>query len=674
MPQGLKLYLIALLATQTASAAIFYLSPAGNDSNPGTIEAPFATLERARTATRATNGPSTVILTPGRYPQMKTFQLDERDSNTTFSGKGALITGSKIIPNQAIEPVTDPAILKRLLPSVREKVKEIDLGKLGINDFGEIGPRGFRRPYAPAPLELFINGEPMSIAQWPNPEEAPIPIGKVLDKGPVTRNGDKPTRGGTFEFSTQRPNRWTSAEDVWLTGIFSVGWADNTVKIKNIDLEKQTITTQHPHMYGFSSGKPWNTWTALNLLEEIDLAGEFMSDKSSGKIYFLPPNNTDMSKCQIEVTIMKDPLISIEGSTELILDGLEIGYSRGMGVYIERGSNNRVQNSTLSNLGIVAVCIGQGVKSDTEYRHNFTGQPTSRELGSWHEHLYDNTTFNRQAGSGHGIINCEIYNIGAGAISLGGGDRLSLTPANNFVDNCHIYNFNRWDRTYRGAINIDGVGNRVSHNQINNAPGVAIYLHGNNHQIEYNEIHHVMLEGDDMGAFYMGRDPSERGNVIRYNYWHDIGVAHSTYALYFDDYGGDGSHVYGNAFERAGTKATIFINHSSDILVENNLFIDCNAPFRINGNIPEQEELFSKRLAAVRFDQQVWTQHYPNFKNYFKVERRRNIILKNNLVIKSNDPYLADGINGDFNLNIENETDSANSHMIPFDKIGRQKL
>jgi hypothetical protein len=49
---------------------------------------------------------------------------------------------------------------------------------------------------------------------------------------------------------------------------------------------------------------------------------------------------------------------------------------------------------TFRNLGILAVCIGQGVAPDPLYRHAFTGTPVGRQLGSWHEHIYDNPAFN----------------------------------------------------------------------------------------------------------------------------------------------------------------------------------------------------------------------------------------------------------------------------------------
>ena len=59
--------------------------------------------------------------------------------------------------------------------------------------------------------------------------------------------------------------------------------------------------------------------------------------------------------------------------------------------------------------------------------------------------LYADTTWNRQAGTRHGVVGCDIYNTGAGGIILGGGDRKTLTPAGNYVLNCHIHHFARLD-------------------------------------------------------------------------------------------------------------------------------------------------------------------------------------------------------------------------------------
>ena len=98
---------------------------------------------------------------------------------------------------------------------------------------------------------------------------------------------------------------------------------------------------------------------------------------------------------------------------------------------------------------------------------------------------------------------------------------------------------NRWDRSYRGAVNLDGVGNRVTHCELHDGGGLLLLIHGNDHLVEFNEVYNAVLEGHDMGAIYLGRDPSEAGIVIRYNIIHHIGNHLSEFyrnGLYLDDY------------------------------------------------------------------------------------------------------------------------------------------
>lgn len=638
--------LLSLALTPLAHAGEFHVSPAGDDANPGTAQKPFATIEKGRDAARAEKN-SKVVLAPGAYRRTKTFELDARDSGTVFTGKGAHIVGSVAIPNAAIKVVSDAATLARLLPEVRGKVLEIDLRALGVTDFGDIGPRGFGRPYTVAPLELIVNDRALDVARWPNAGLPGEPMGKVLDKGSIPRNGDKGNRGGTFAFKTDRPARWTQSEDVWITGLFMNGYADNTVKVKSFDLEKKTLTTVHPHLYGFKSGDAWNRWTALNLLEEIDVPGEFVADKKSGKAYFLPPAGFEAAKSKVEVTVLAEPLVALEGAKGVVFDGVDFENARGMGVYIERGANCRIQNATIRNLGSVAVSIGKGVIADPgfEYRVDVQGRPASRLVGSLYPYLYKYTAFNREAGTGHGIVNCTIYNIGSGAISLGGGDRLSLTPAGNFIENCEIHDFNRWDRTYKGAVNIDGVGNRITHCDIHDCPAVAILLHGNEHIIEYNHVHDVMREADEMGAFYMGRDPSERGTVLRHNYFNQIGAwekhtptAHGTVALHFDDCAGNDTLVFGNIFRRAGSTSAFILG--TDVTVKNNIIVDSHYlqdPYNRAEYVKDGKPggIFYTRLHAVGFDKSPWKERYPGFENFLDniaTTKRENPVL-NNLVV-----------------------------------------
>ncbi|MBN2308917.1 MAG: right-handed parallel beta-helix repeat-containing protein, partial [Candidatus Hydrogenedentes bacterium] len=586
--RGRRIRWLAVLAcsvwTWSAADIEFHIAPDGDDASPGTAARPFASLERARDAIRAFKQggplaePATVWLHEGIYERAATFELGALDSGAPQArvvyraqpDADVRVIGGRIIPPSAAVPIQDAAVRDRIIePEARTRVLQIDLKALGIDEYGEMRARGFRRPYIPAPLEVFIDGQALRLARWPN--EGTVPIGEVIDPGSVPRDEDFTNRGGCFSYGYERPGLWTQAGDIWLSGLFGYGFADDTIRVAAIDTEKKTIAMAQPHMYGIKTGRPWHAYYALNLLEEIDLPGEYYVDRAAGILYFYPPRAIDGA--DIAVSIVEEPLIAMEGASYVSFQGITFEATRGMGVYIERGAGNLIAGCTLRNMGIVAVCMGMGIEPDTLYRHEMTGEPASRQLGSWHEHIYANSVFDRQAGTSHGVIGCDIYGIGAGAVHLGGGDRRTLEAAGNYVRNCHIYDFNRLDKSYKAAVNIDGVGNCVQHCLIHDCPNSALYLHGNDHVIEYNEVHHACLDADDMGVFYMGRDPSEQGNVIRYNFWHHNGNDHgSTCVVYFDD-DACGTAVMGNVFY-ANKGRAVWINHGCDHWFDGSVFIE----------------------------------------------------------------------------------------------------
>jgi len=394
----------------------------------------------------------------------------------------------------------------------------------------------------------------------------------------------------------------------------------DAVRISKIELSNQTITTEQPHMYGFESGKIFHRWFAFNLLEEIDQPGEYYIDRENGILYFYPPAGELKS---IELSLLETPLVTMKNASYVTFRNINFEVSRGIGLYIEKGRSNRVENCVFRNLGLVGIVVGKGILPYKHLQHAGTGVPASDVVGSLYSHLYDNSTMNREAGSNHFISGCHIYNTGSGGVILGGGNRLTLEKGNNRVENTRIHDFNRLDRSYRPGISIDGVGNVIRNNEIYNCPSSAILLHGNDHLIEKNNIHHAVTDGDDMGAIYYGRDPGEFGNKVLNNFFHHIGNDHGLLVAVYHDDGACGMEVTGNVFYKAGMRA-VLIGGGNDNVYRNNIFIDLPMAFHIDnrlqhwaGNLIQKNGLFQKRLEAVNYQQPPYSIAYPTLKNYF---------------------------------------------------------
>ncbi|SFF20925.1 right-handed parallel beta-helix repeat-containing protein [Sunxiuqinia elliptica] len=703
--------LVVNSSCQTREVQIFVATDGDNSHGDGSVEYPFATLEQARDEIRKQKRDGTtqkafhVILREGTYFRNSSFLLDENDSGTedhpivysSYKNEKVIIHGGIEIPLEKKNKLVSSDILLRLAAEARDKVVEIDLRALGISDYGTMRPVGFARPFGPAWPELFVNGEPYSIARWPN--DSTMIMGKVIDRGSVPRDGDLSNRGGKFAFETDRPLKWQSHEDIWISGYFRRGWAEDAVELAEIDTVNKIFSTKQPSLYGFESGHKFSRWFVYNILEEVDKPGEYYLDRKMGKLYFYPHEELE----SIEISMLETPLVSIKGASNVQLEGIDFECSRGMGIYMECTNNNLITDCTFKNLGIVGVCMGKGIEPFKELRHEGTGEAASEKIGSYLQHIYEDPVFNREAGQNNGVVNCTIYNTGAGGIHLSGGDRLTLEPGNNYVENCIIHDFNRIEKSYRAGIDISGVGNRIANCEMYNAPSMAILLHGNDHRIEYNEIHHVCHEVHDQGALYYGRDPSEQGHKVYYNFFHHLNSIHATSAVYHDD-GACGMEVYGNIFYKPGS-IPVLIGGGHDNPYTNNIFIDAELGIHVDNrnqnwskNVIEKGGLYEQRLNLVKYNEPPYSTKYPQLAKYWEDDPslpKRNPVSKNIFYkVKTptrynNDwlPFMDDNWVTDENPGFVNEEEMnfelkenakafeaiPGFEAIPFDKIGVKK-
>jgi hypothetical protein len=307
------------------------------------------------------------------------------------------------------------------------------------------------------------------------------------------------------------------------------------------------------------------------------------------------------------------------------------------------------------------------------------------------------------------VSRCEICETGAGGVTLQGGDRRTLTPAHHEAVANHIHGFSRLQLSYANAITLGGVGNRAAHNLIHDAPHEAVAINGNDHVFEYNIVRDVVTSSDDAGALYKGRNPSCRGNMIRYNLWQDIGrpAGLGTTAIYFDD-GDGGDTVFGNVFVRCGSAGAaafgaIFSHGGHDIHADNNVFVDCpralgSAPWddarwkrAVNGG--EDCGWTEKLLKEVDVTKPPYTTRYPELVGFMdpkpgavRKNWAKNDVLvrcaqvssgnwtygKDDVFVTSDDPGFVDAAKGNYALRPDSEVFRRlpGFKPIPFERIG----
>ena len=584
--------LTAISAANRGSCAEieFFVSPQGNDVNPGTKAQPLKTIEAARDAVRESdrNQKRTVWLRASVYELDKPLVLTTEDSGSpgkpvvyrAWPGEEVRIVGGK--QTVGWRPVTDKAILRRLVPKARSRVLQVNLKAAGIEDYGQVKGGG---------LELFFDDKPMTPARWPN--EGFVKIAGLVEPDTVNVRGTKGSKTGKFMYASDRPKRWAEENDIWVHGYWFWDWSDERHKVQSIDTEKRIISVVPPyHRYGYRRGQ-W--FYAMNILAELDTPGQWYLDRQTGILYFWPPSPIDQGNPVVSVS---DTLVSLNDVSNVIVRGMTLEACRGTAVVMKNCTNAQIAGCVLRNIGNRAVRI--------------------------------------EGGRNNSVVACDIHGTGGGGISLQGGERKSLTPGGHLAENNHIHHYGRWARMYTPAISINGVGNRAAHNLIHDAPHMAIGFGGNDHVIEFNEIHNVCLESNDARAIYAGRDWTMRGTVIRHNYLHDITgfEGRGCVGVYLDDMF-CGTKIYGNVFYRV-TRAA-FIGGGRDCLIENNIFVDCRPALHIDARAVSWagyhvDTTMTQRLKAMPYKSKLWRERYPRLATILEDEPaapKGNVVTRN---------------------------------------------
>ena len=540
----------------------FYVSKNGKDSNSGTKDAPFYTIEKAVEAVRNTNKNGrngiTVCIEGGEY-RVSSLEFTKEDSGTvdcpityrSCNGEVILNGGVSLYPKHFASVEVYPEIAERLSPEARKRVAVVDLTQepysLTSEDWGNvyaIGSYNTANSYdgdyvGGIYCELFNNDVRQTLARYPNDgylyteEVVKTGLGKESD-GALTevkdwdkiRNPESDIYKVDSELA-QRISGWKNLDDVWMFGYWKYDWADASSPIGSFNAQTGEISPKFVSLFGTKTDAPYYFF---NVLEELDSEGEWYLDRENGLLCLWYPEKIEDALFDLSLSIK--PVIQSEADY-LTFDGITVMGTRSDGVVIT-GNNNTVQNCLIKNVaGNALVMTG---KNNLAYAN-------------------------------------EITHTGKGGIIIDGGDIHTLTPGNSKADNNYIHDWSEIYQTYQPAVTLLGVGNICSHNEMANSPHEVITYKGNNHIIEYNNIHDVCLLSDDAGAIYSGRSWVWYGNIIRYNCIYNLGSGeHKPDGIYLDD-ALSGQQIYGNLLINV-PRNSIHIGGGRDNVVKNNIIVN----------------------------------------------------------------------------------------------------
>jgi len=532
-----------LCAGMACGAALeLHVAPDGNDAFSGKLaeandaktDGPLASLAGARDAIRALKkagplpaGGVTVHVAAGTYFLDKTFELTKEDSGTTDSPIVYRAAQGQKVRILGGRPISG------FVP-YRGQILKADVATQGFK-----GVR-FR--------QLLFDGQRQPMARWPNFDpQNPYGGGWAYIDGKPGKHEDVANQSTTsFHYRKSDARTWSRPQDGEVFVFPGYNYWNNILPIKNVDAKTCTIELGSPASYGLTPG---DRYYVQGLIEELDAPGEWYLDSSTETLYFWPP---EPLKDQTVSAPVLDTLIALGPETAFVtIRGFDLACCSKTAVMLTKTADCLLAGNTIHHVGDQR---GSGVVVLGGFRNGVAGN--------------------------------DIHNVGSNAIGLSGGDRKSLTAADNYADNNYIHHPGVFYKQGVG-VSIKGVGLRASHNLIHDCPrmGIMVGDGSNNVTIEYNHIRHINMETEDSGAIYVfGRDwLNARGTRIAYNFCHDsIGYGRQgdkwlspyyTWCIYLDD-NTCGVDVIGNIMARAYL-AGVHLHNARDNHIENNIIVDC---------------------------------------------------------------------------------------------------
>ncbi len=513
--------------------ADIYVSPDGDDSNPGSFDHPVATfahaVEMVRTLKETVTDRSIVVaLKAGEYHE-ENITMTAEDSGTkehpviycAYGDGEAVITGGADITEDDLDPISEEE--KALFdPKAADLIKKVDLHAImpGYN-YSDV---------------LFGEDGALWIARFPN-KYSDTSDCFIEGKETISENEIRVTNS---MMQRRIVNKYHTIDGLKLYGYLTTGWFKDTLDVSGYTVDEETggfdFWIPHPETARMGSLRygefPWEYYQSfafLNMSEDLDADGEYWVDTDTLTMYIYNPKGT-------YTFTVKDRGINMSGCDYVTFRGLTV---KGYREELFRASGvagltlNRCRFSVCSSTMAMNISGRRGIDFDTK------------------------------------ITECEFSVFAGRVINMSGpcgvtdlfGERCSLLFDNNLVTRTNLI------MEWNAAVNVGGCNPAVlSHNEFVDCSYMAICYGGRRNIIEHNVFKNCMYNSQDCGAVYCGNDQGAWGNKIRYNVFYP--TVGDRYAVYLDD-DEPAAEVYCNLI--VGAPVVVHDGRSNDI--HDNVFI-----------------------------------------------------------------------------------------------------
>lgn len=533
-------------------SSTFYVSPSGNDTDPGTLEKPFATPARALLAARGSAGktPVSIELRGGAYMLSETLKFTSADSGTpdapviwrSYEGETAVISGGRVVNGLRESTVNGMRRWNTDFPDVKS------------------GERTFR--------QLFIKqrGKPYERRYRPH-----IGMKRVdgLTYSPRRKAAAHRAAQIDFQFAPGDFKSWENLSDIEVVVLHV--WSSSRLFVKEIDTKRNVVTFTGMPTFAVDQGG-LQPYFIENVKEELDAPGEWYLDRPTGSFTYLPLTGETIGDTRLVVPALST-VISFSGDysneafvSNIILSNIVISHN-------ESPLPKEGYGGSQGQPDLPAIVEMTGAK------HCALVRCTVSQTGNYGVAMGLGCQENRVTG-------CRLFDLGGGGVKVGdlrmdSKAKYPVLPTGNIVENCAISDggimYYSANAVWGGIVS----GTKILHNAIWNFSysGIAVGWNWSDtptscssNIIAYNHISNVLTVVADGASIYtLGRQPGTviRGNVLRDNIKSPFAKEFWQLGLYLDE-GSSEMIVENNFVWRVGTHG-FNINSGAQNIIRNNV-------------------------------------------------------------------------------------------------------
>lgn len=620
--------LSVFLYTAGAQSVNIYVSPSGSDGNTGTIQKPFATIDRAKKEVRKQKEKPNlkniiVHLRGGKYFLSETLHFTEADGGNQqtkviyrgYKNEKPIISGGVIL-NKWVE---ENGVWKKPLPKEKVADESYYFRQL-FKDDEEFTRLPRAALYQKINKDYYYSNGVLSaykdkIKKWDF-----VTIKQMRAKDPAGLSG--------FTYSGNDFKLWADYKQAEV--IVHHSWESSWHGIRSIDTAKNEVNFFSPSAWPvgfFGNGSEHARYRIENIRAALDEPGEWMLDKEQASLLYIPKPGDDIKTFTCIAPVLKELLIAegINGKTitNLLFKNITFAHtSYPLGIYAHSVHQRDIKppfTSMLINWPQLAKDIygswpDEGVPGYSDPQaaiHAGQAIQLKNALSCSFSECHFTAIGNYALKLGDSCKNINIQknifnNLGAGAILVGNGINepqligypFEAAPADITISDNHIFS--------NGKVHPGSVGiflgqthhTKVIHNEIHDLPYSGINMgwtwgkgknYVKNNLISENHIHHVMQLLADGGAIYtLGRMIDCE---ISNNHIHDI--------------------ISPQGSLGGGTGGIFFDEASGDALVKDNVIYRVSlSPLKYNSNSTNPKDLF---IMKNYLDIQPHQKLFPNF-------------------------------------------------------------